>query len=203
MDDILSDSSALLSIYSLEKAEKRKVFLDCSSLRHLNLHILVLYVKIHLKKNYRNLTAMIIAVYKKKMLLHSLHTLTTSLASISAFSIPLFFQVGLPDAGAGGAKYLCPDLLLSGQVWVRKHRLWGARGDGTLGRAVCIIHESPLLSGQLFSIQIPDVVQSVLHSLSWLLAIDHKQGARALLNKRRGFMLRGSKRLTDRTKIHH
>ena len=66
MDDILSDSSALLSIYSLEKAEKRKVFLDCSSLRHLNLHILVLYVKIHLKKNYRNLTAMIIAVYIKK-----------------------------------------------------------------------------------------------------------------------------------------
>ena len=40
--------------------------------------------------------------------------------------------------------------------------------------AWCIIHESPLLSGQLFSIRIPDVVQSVLHSLSWLLAIDHK-----------------------------
>lgn len=53
---------------------------------------------------------------------------------------------------------------------------------------LCIIHESPLLSGQLFSIQIPDVVQSVLHSLSWLLAIDHKQGTR-VLNKRGGFML--------------
>lgn len=54
--------------------------------------------------------------------------------------------------------------------------------------AVCVIHESTLLSGQLFSIQIPDVVQSVLHSLSWLLAIDHKKGTR-VLNKHRGFML--------------
>lgn len=56
----------------------------------------------------------------------------------------------------------------------------------TLG-SVCIIHELPLLSGQLFSIQIPDEVQSGLHSPSWLLAIDHKRGTQ-VLNKRRGFM---------------
>lgn len=28
---------------------------------------------------------------------------------------------GMPDAGARGAKCLCTDLLLPGQVWVQKH----------------------------------------------------------------------------------
>lgn len=74
--------------------------------------------------------------------------------------------------------YPCPDLVHSRQVWVQKHHI---------GLSVCIIHELPLLSGQLFSIRIPDEVQSRLHSPPWLLAIDHKRGTQ-VLNKHRGFM---------------
>lgn len=106
-------------------------------------------------------------------------------------STPLFCQVGLPDAGAGGARHLCLDLSLSEQ------RVQSISCDTPKEMG-----HSCLSRGQLFSIQIPDVVQSVLHSLSWLLAIDHKQGT-WVLNKRRGFMLWGSKHLTDSTKIHH
>lgn len=49
----------------------------------------------------------------------------------------------------------------------------------------CFIHESPLLRGLFFSIQIPAVVQSVLHSVFWLPVIDHKQGTLSA----RGFMV--------------
>lgn len=64
------------------------------------------------------------------------HLLLFSLYSIILSNLPRPWQAGLPHAGAGGAKYLWPDLLLSGQVWVRKHRLWGAKGDGTLSALV-------------------------------------------------------------------
>lgn len=74
--------------------------------------------------------------------------------------------------------YSWADLAPSRQVRVQKHQPW---------LSVCIIHDLPLLTGQFFSIQILGEVQSGLHSLSWLLAIDHKWGTQ-VLNKRRGFM---------------
>lgn len=53
-----------------------------------------------------------------------------------------------------GSSYSCPDLVHS-----QHDRGWMHQ----IGLSVCIIHDVPLLSGQLFSIRIPDEVQSGLH----------------------------------------
>lgn len=136
---------------------------------------IVLYIKIFTKV-YANLTKMIIAVRFATSPRHP-HTV---LATFSAMR--LFFPFS-HLAGAGRTAVLVPSICALTSCSL-------GRSECDLGHlaAWCIIHKPPLLSGQLFSIWIPDVVQSVLHSLSWLLAIDHKQGTR-VLNKRRGFML--------------
>lgn len=110
--DIDLSCKTVLSCFFIHKVEKDIIVFDCSSL---TLHSLVLYIKI-LLKIYTNLTRMIIAVNvaTSSRYPHNITCFHFSLYFIILSTLPWPWQAGRPDAGAGGAKYLRPHLLLSG-----------------------------------------------------------------------------------------
>lgn len=101
---------------------------DCSILCHLSLHSLVLFIEMILKI-YTNLA---------KSFPDTLTNLLATFWAIILITPPWPWQAGLVLVLGVPGTCAPPDLLLSGQVRVWKHRLRGAKG-GTLG---CLVYYS-------------------------------------------------------------